>query len=129
MYRLLVTTLVLLSACGPSARDLCTHAALKDLRAIDILIGEITRDLNRGYGIDHSLQGAVIVSDCTFSDGSSLGGPSGSCAGTVQTVERPRAILPKIERRKLKALEEKRARLVRPTALTIMECRAQYPER
>lgn len=124
----LVLLLIPLAACGPSPRANCEYTAKRDLRAIDALIFELNRNLHRGYAVEDSLKGAVLVSDCTLSDGASHGGPSGSCAATLQTVERPRAILPAAERQKLKALEAKRARILRPTAVAIMDCRRRFPE-
>lgn len=127
MFRFcLLFALCALAACT-SPRENCEFAAKQDLRAIDTLMFELDHSLRRGYAVEHGVSGAVIVADCTLSDGDVRGGPVGSCAGTVQTVERPRAILPQAERRKLEALRAKRARLLRPTAEAVLRCRQRFP--
>jgi hypothetical protein len=124
-----------LLACG-TPQERCIAGATRDLQVINGLIAETQANLARGYSLEE-----VVISRPTWvycdqpvlvtqPDGSqvwALGG--GMCMDDyTQTIERPRAIDPGLERRKLDGLTAKQALLTKQATPAIEQCRLLYPE-
>ena len=133
-FALLCLPFVLL-ACG-TPQERCIAGATRDLQVINGLIAETQANLARGYSLEE-----VVISTPTWvycdqpvlvaqPDGSQIwinGG--GMCLDDyTQTIERPRAIDPGLERRKLDGLIKQQALLTRQATPAIEQCRLSYPE-
>lgn len=120
---LLLLAPVLLGACASISRDQCLRAAAEDIRTLDRLIAETEAGRARGYGIDRQDVPVLERRHCTGSGGAP------TCPETdIVTVERPVAIDPASEDRKLAAMRAKRAALIPSAMIQISDCRRRYPE-
>ena len=136
MTRLALLCLPLfLLACG-TPQERCIAGATRDLQVINGLIAETQANLARGYSLEESVISSPTWVYCdqpmlvTQPDGSQtwiIGG--GMCLDTyTRTIERPRAIDPGLERRKLDGLIRQQALLTKQAAPAIEQCRLSYPE-
>lgn len=120
---LLLLAPLLLGACASVSRDQCLRAAVEDIRTLDRLIAETEAGLARGYGIDRQDVPVLERRHCTGSSGSA------TCLETdIVTVERPVAIDPAAEDRKVAKMRATRQALIPRAMLQIAECRRRYPE-
>ena len=114
---------VLLGACASVSRDQCLRAAVEDIRTLDQLIAETEAGRARGYGIDRQDVPVLERRHCTGSSGSA------TCLETdIVTVERPVAIDPATEDRKLAGMRATREALIPRAMIQIADCRRRYPE-
>jgi hypothetical protein len=131
---LLLLPLALVACATPQQR--CINGFTRDLRVVNELIAETQLNLARGYSLED-----VVISVPTWTY---CGGPyvtvlpdgrqawvngGGMCwDDRTQTIERPRAIDPEVERRKLDGLLKQQALLSKQAAPAVEQCRAEYPE-
>lgn len=122
LSRLLMLAPVLLGACASVSRDQCLRAATEEIRTLDRLIAETEAGLARGYGIDRQDVPVLERRHCTGSSGSA------TCLETdIVTVERPVAIDPAAENRKIAAMRANRQALIPRAMLQIAECKRRFP--
>lgn len=136
MRRLTALALLIgLAACG-TPQERCIAAQTRELALVSGLIAETEANLARGYALEEVVISTPIWRDCyppayvLQPDGTPLiVAGSGMCIDDVQqTVERPAAIDPQAERRKLAGLLERQAVLSKQAAPAVAQCRAIYPE-
>ncbi len=120
---LLLLAPVLLGACTSVPRDQCLRAATEDIRTLDRLIAETEAGLARGYGIDRQDVPVLERRHCT-----GLSGSATCLESDIVTVERPVAIDPAAENRKIAKMRATRQALIPRAMLQIAECRRRYPE-
>lgn len=126
--------LVLLACATPQQR--CISGATRELRVVSALIAETQANLARGYALDEVVISTPAWSYCdqpvlaVQPDGSQVwinGG--GMCRDDdTRTIERPRAIDPDLERRKLDGLLQQQALLTTLSAPAVAQCQALHPE-
>jgi hypothetical protein len=126
---------LILIACG-TPQERCISGVTRELRVINGLVAETEVNLARGYSLEEQVISTPVWVYCdqpvlvTQPDGSqswALGG--GMCMeDSARTIERPRAIDPALERRKLDGLLQQQARLKKQAAPAIAQCQALYPE-
>ena len=125
---LLLLPVALVAACA-SPQQQCIHRAAPELRTLDRLIGETQANLARGYGFvpETRVRWEWEVCDRYVDlDGSVRWS---RCWEPVhETVQRPVAIDPLAEQRKLDALQKRRAAYAKAAEPQIAACRATYPE-
>jgi hypothetical protein len=124
--------LALLAALGLAAcespREACINQGARELRTVEALIRETEGTLRRGYAIEETQVVRVRPGFCEFTR------PDGSigrrtCDRTeVRDVSRPRAVDLAEEQRKLRSLQERRARLAAEQAARVQACVAAYPQ-
>ncbi|OYX44525.1 MAG: hypothetical protein B7Z02_05345 [Rhodobacterales bacterium 32-67-9] len=120
---LLLFAPVLFGACASVSRDQCLRAAVEDIRTLDRLIAETEAGRARGYGIVRLDMPVLERRHCTGSSGAA------TCLETdIVTVERPVAIDPASEDRKLAGMRAKREALIPRAMMQIADCRRRYPE-
>jgi hypothetical protein len=131
---LLCLPLALMSCATPQER--CISGATRELRVVNGLIAETQANLARGYSLEE-----VVISTPTWvycdqpvlvtqPDGTQIwANGGGMCLDDyTQTIERPRAIDPGLERRKLDGLIRKQALLTKQATPAIQQCRLSYPD-
>ncbi|MBC7141451.1 MAG: hypothetical protein H5U18_04745, partial [Rhodobacteraceae bacterium] len=104
-------------------RDQCLRAATEDIRTLYRLIAETEAGLARGYGIDRQDVPVLERRHCT-----GLSGSATCLESDIVTVERPVAIDPAAENRKIAKMRATRQALIPRAMLQIAECRRRYPE-
>ena len=131
---LLCLPLALMSCATPQER--CILGVTRELRVVNGLIAETQANLARGYSLEE-----VVISSPTWvycdqpvlvtqADGSQIWGIGGGMCldDYTRTIERPRAIDPGLERRKLDGLTTKQALLTQQATPAIQQCRLSYPD-
>lgn len=135
MRRLTALGLMLLSACG-TPQERCIAAQTRDLRVVNDLISQTQANLARGYALEDVVISTPIWRDCyppvyvLQPDGSQVFQPgAGMCIDEIeQTIQRPAAIDPAAEQRKLDGLLKRQAMLSKRAEPAIAQCRTIYPE-
>ncbi len=122
LSRLLLLAPVLLGACASVSRDQCLRAATEEIRTLDRLIAETEAGLARGYGIDRLDVPIPERRHCTGVSGSAT-----CIESDIVAVERPVAIDPVAENRKIAAMRAKRQALIPRAMLQIAECKRRFP--
>ena len=136
MTRLVLLCLPLaLMSCG-TPQERCISGVTRELGVVNGLIAETQANLARGYSLEESVISTPTWVYCdqpvlvAQPDGSQIwinGG--GMCLEDyTQTIERPRAIDPALERRKLDGLLKQQALLTQQAAPAIEQGRLSYPE-
>jgi hypothetical protein len=133
--RPILPLLLLLAACG-TPQERCIRGVTQDLRVVNGLVAETQANLARGYRLEDVtiFRPTWEYCDATFvvtlPDGRQVLQNSGRmCMDEVaETVQRPRAIDPAEERRKLDALLAQQQVLSRRAEPAVAECRVLYPE-
>jgi hypothetical protein len=126
---------LILIACG-TPQERCIAGATRELAVINALIAETELNLARGYALEEQVISSPVWVYCDQPvlvmqpDGSqtwALGG--GMCMeDSTRIIERPRAIDPALENRKLDGLLQQQARLKKQSAPAIAQCQARYPQ-
>lgn len=124
-----------LAACATPLEQ-CLNAATRDMRVVDRLIDETGTNLARGYAYETQqiTRTEWVICDYVQQPPDVAGGKSPPpkpryCLDDVtDTVQKPVAIDPAAEQRKLAALTARRDELSRRAAPQLAACRAQYPE-
>lgn len=122
MYRFLLLTPLLLAACA-TPREQCVSAATKDLQTVEFLIAETQANLSRGYAFETDYEIRSSIDVCA-------GGwdPMRFCTRTYTVPRnRPIAIDPALETKKLNTLKTQQADLKRRAAPAVQACQKQYP--
>jgi hypothetical protein len=126
---------VVLLGCG-TPQERCIAGVTQDLRVVNGLIAETQVNLARGYSLEPEVitvptweycdQPVIVVQP----DGTQVWGVGGGMCWdeTAQTVDRPRAIDPTVERRKLEALQKQQVVLSKRAGPAIEQCRTMYPQ-
>jgi hypothetical protein len=129
MKRYLVTTLLLMTACG-TPQEQCINAATRDMRVVDGLIVETQGNLSRGYGFETVTVYLPEWQDCTPRPTTANPEPAPKlCLEEVpQTTRRAVALDLTAEQAKLDSLTRKRAQQARAAQETITQCKALHPE-
>jgi len=124
IFALLAVPLLLVACASPQQR--CLMDATRELRTVDNLIAETEANLARGYAIDRELDQRSRLTFCTGSYGHWGYGAGMSFCTTDDIVyrDRPVAIDPAAEQRKLSLLRDRRARLAPVAQRAVTACRA-----
>jgi hypothetical protein len=130
----LLALCLLLAACG-TPQERCISGVTRDLRVIDGLIANSQATLARGYAVVNQTIYVPVWDYCTAPvlvrprDGSTpYVVPGRMCLDDEpRTVQRPVAIDPAAEKRKLAGLQDQRKKLVARVEPAIAQCRASYP--
>lgn len=118
----------MLAACGTPQQQ-CIGRAAPELRTLDRLIAETRTNLSRGYGYTPETRTRWSWQVCDSFRTASGHVRSRMCWEPVQeTVQRPTAIDPEAESRKLEGLLARRESYVRASQAAIDDCRARFPE-
>jgi hypothetical protein len=133
--RPILPLLLLLAACG-TPQERCIRGVTQDLRVVNALVAETEVNLARGYRLEDVTIYRPTWDYCdetyvvTLADGRQVLQNSGRmCMDEVaETVQRPRAIDPAEERRKLANLQEQQKVLTRRAESAVAQCQALYPE-
>jgi hypothetical protein len=131
---LLGLPLTLMSCATPQER--CISDATRELRVVNGLIAETQANLARGYSLEEVVVSIPTWVYCdqpvlvTQPDGSQVWGIGGGMCidDYTQTVERPSAIDPEQERRKLDGLIKQQALLTKQATPAIRQCQLSYPD-
>jgi hypothetical protein len=122
--------LALLAACG-TPQEQCIARNTRELRTIDRLIAETQGNLDRGYALERITITEDYWDTCydeAVVDGQPVLKPRLCLEERSYTVERPKAIDPAAEARKLDGLKAKRRDLARQAEPLIAQCKVEYPE-
>ncbi len=111
-----------LAACA-SPEERCVIAATKERRTVEALIAETEANLARGYAIDREAERRPRLTFCAGSARSNVG-MSFCTREDIVYRDRPVAIDPEAERRKLALLRERKARLDAAAERDLAACRA-----
>lgn len=129
VWILALPLLGLLAACG-TPQEQCIRRETAELRKVDRLIADLRVDIDRGYRLRTETYTIPVWQICEITRDA-----QGNITNTRYCWERetrtrqvPEAIDPAVERRKLTALESRRATLARQAEGAIQACRAAYPE-
>lgn len=118
----LILCLLALAACA-SPKERCILDATKDLRTVNALIAESEANLARGYAIDRELERRPRLTFCAGGIRSNVG--LSFCRGSdIYVRDRPVALDPEAEQRKLALLRERKARLEIATQPAVAACGA-----
>ncbi len=109
-----------LAACA-NQPDPCTSASAQDLEPLDVLIAETRGNLSRGYAIAVRPPEKGSVSVCVGGGNIAVSVCTNKIAGGQSG---PVAIDPIVERRKLRALEARRAELMSRVDAELAACEA-----
>ena len=113
--------LVLALAACATPQERCVLNATKELRTVNSLIAESEANLARGYAIDRELERRPRLTFCAGGRRSNVG--LSFCRDTdIYVRERPVALDPEAERRKLALLRERKARLEVPSQRAAAAC-------
>ncbi len=97
--------------------------ATKELRTVDGLIAESEANLARGYAIDRELERRPRLTFCAGGIRSNVG--LSFCRDTdVYVRDRPVALDPEAERRKLALLRDRKARLEAASSQAVAACQS-----
>ena len=119
---------LILAACG-TPQERCIRSATQEVRTLDRLIAETEANLARGYEYESREVVRHVWTWCNDYIGRDRRPVRHMCFEPVfRTVERPVAIDPEVEARKLDGLKTRRAALARRAAAGVAQCRAQFPE-
>ena len=123
---LLVLAALTLTACA-SPEQRCVNAATRDLNTVDRLIAETRANLDRGYALETDIQVRNRLTFCAGryghrGRGYSYGGFSFCTSPDLVERNRPVAIDPQAERRKLANLERRRQGLEVAARQAIAAC-------
>lgn len=124
--RLAILPLLLLAACA-TPRQQCEQAATRDYRIVTHLIEETRQNIARGYAIRSEQRVSPTLSFCAGGIHDDHFGASYCSDVATYTVERPVAIDPAAERRKLRTLLERRRRLAIEAEVALADCAARLP--
>lgn len=117
----LILLALTLAACA-SPQERCVLNATKELRTVDGLIAESEANLARGYAIDRELERRPRLTFCAGGIRSNVG--LSFCRDTdVYVRDRPVALDPEAERRKLALLRDRKARLEAASSQAVAACR------
>ena len=130
-----ITICLALAACG-TPQERCINSVTRDLRVVNRLITETETNLSRGFRLEDVTTYRTVWVDCypavivVQPDGSEAiaQAPRMCLDDEAVTIQRPRAIDPAEERRKLDGLKAQRAKLSRQAEPSIAQCRALHPE-
>lgn len=112
--------LCLVAACA-SPQQRCVNQALSELRRLDALIAETEANLARGYRLDRVIETRPTLAPCPPGD------PFIFCPGeVVRERDRPVAIDPLAEARKLENLRTRRADAERRARAAHAACLSQH---
>lgn len=128
---ILLLALPALLACAPT-RQTCLRAATQDVAVVDRLILETQQNLARGYALDREAYVTNSVDLCLGSNrvgfGTGVGVGWSYCnTPTTRYRERPVAIDRAAEQRKLRELQQTRARLIKESEAALEQCNLRYP--
>ena len=130
MKRILLSTLLILTACG-TPQENCISGATRDMRVVDRLIAETQGNIQRGYAYETVTLARTVWRQCGYR-GDKPGKPDMGprmCFDDVEYNERrPKAIDLNAESAKLASLKAKRAAQTKAASPAIKACKAQYPE-
>jgi hypothetical protein len=119
----------LLTACG-TPQEQCIRAATKELRTISMLIAETEASIARGYRYENEevVRFAWVRCDHGYlAPGAPM--PRPMCwEPYTDIVQRPAAIDPAVEARKLAGLKSRQSELQKLANAQISACRAKFPE-
>lgn len=119
---------LLLAACG-TPQEQCINRATKEVRTLNGLIAETQGNLARGYAFEPESRTNWSWEVCDRITGSSGQVQTRMCWEPYEeTVERPAAIDPEVETRKLEGLLARRDAYLKAAEPAIAACRASYPE-
>jgi hypothetical protein len=123
--------LALLTACG-TPQEQCVARNTRDLRTVDKLIAEVQGNLARGYALRETTVTRPSWESClrktVNKKGKAVVVESLCLEDESVTVEKPEAIDPAAERRKLAGLQEQRRGLAKQAEAVVAACREEYPE-
>ncbi len=120
--------LALLSACATPQQQ-CINRSTKEIRTLDRLIADTRATLSRGYGYQTETRTDWEWNICDqFKDANGQLRSQMCWEPVDQTVQRPVAIDPQTEERKLQGLEQRRAALAKAAEKQVAYCKATYPE-
>ncbi|MFZ1726556.1 MAG: hypothetical protein WBO29_03185 [Albidovulum sp.] len=120
---------LLLTACG-TPQEQCIRAATRELRTVTSLIAETEATIARGYGYQSEEIVRWAWVRCDFDPSQpGLPDPTPMCWEPFSdTVQRPVAIDPAVEARKLAGLKSRQKTLQTQANSQISNCRAQFPD-
>lgn len=123
------TLLLMLAACG-TPQEQCIRRETAELRKLDALVAELRKTLARGYAMRSETYTQPVWQVCSVTrDASGAVIASHYCWQREEFTRRvPVAIEPASERRKLTALEARRAQEARSASRAVAACKATYPE-
>jgi hypothetical protein len=124
MFRILsrLTLLLALAACA-TPQQRCAIDATKELRTLDTLIAETEANLARGYAIDRTAERRPRLTFCTGGFHSHVG-MSFCTADDIVYRDRPVAIDPQAEQRKLAELRQRRSAIAAKAQRDLAMCKA-----
>jgi hypothetical protein len=124
-----LAALGLLVACG-TPQEQCIRAATRDLRTVNALVKESEANLARGYAWEYyEVDRTVwVICDYYYADDGRRAYPRYCLDNVSDTIRRPVAIDPAVEKRKLQNLKERQRALSRAAEPAIAACEARYPE-
>lgn len=129
-----LAAVLLLAACG-TPQEQCIRSATRELRTVDRLIAETEASLRRGYAYETRQVTRTEWVVCEYvrvpprnGDGEGRVVPRYCLDDVTDTVQRPVAIDPLVEKRKLASLTARRKELNRAALADVEACRARYPE-
>ena len=115
-------TLLILAACT-TPQQACINKATKNLKVIDNLIAQTNDNLARGYAVKSEPHTTFGLNLCASPNDHVL-----FCTEPeVVLRDKPVAIDPRTERRKLAALKTKRSALLRQAKQEIRACQSAHP--
>lgn len=124
----LLLPVAFVAACGTPQQQ-CIRRATSEVRTLDRLIGETQANLARGYGFEPEERVRWEWRTCDRFVDSGGAVRSRMCWEPVRdTVQRPVAIDPLAEQRKLDGLQTRRTAYLKAAEPQIAACRATYPE-
>lgn len=119
---------LILAACG-TPQERCIRSATQEVRTLDRLIAETEANLARGYAYESREVVRHVWTVCDDYVGPRRRHARPMCFEPVfRTVERPVAIDPAVEARKLDGLKERRVALARRATDDVAQCQANFPE-
>lgn len=122
-YLALLVLLPLVACATP--RQQCINDATRDLQVLDRLIIETRQNLERGFAVEQEVVPRVGFTYCFGNQGSNVG-LSFCSNNSTQVRNRPVAIDPEAERRKLAELEARRVEVAAQTQRALAACEAQF---
>jgi hypothetical protein len=123
----------LLAACG-TPQEQCIARSTRDLRVVEKLIAQTQTNLKRGYALEQVTISTTVWERCepvVILDQKGKKRPPAPklcLEDEEQTIDRPVAIDPAAEQRKLDGLLAKRRALLKAAQPVIAACKSQYPE-
>lgn len=125
---LLAPLVLILAACG-TPQEQCVNRATREVRTLDRLITETRDNLRRGYGYAPEERTRWSWEICDrFTDGSGQIRSHMCWEPVRETIQKPVAIDPEAETRKLEGLLARRDAYLKAAEPAIAACRATYPE-